>query len=70
MTLLVNYPTKKDLKAAIGQPLDYIETSIFGPEYQPTGFLTVAYRPTYQHLGGREYFARVTMIDGRIVKVV
>lgn len=29
-----DYKTKKDLKAAIGQPLRFIETSAFGPEYK------------------------------------
>lgn len=67
MTMLVNYPTKKDLKAAIGQRLRYTETSLFGPEYRPDGVLYVAHRPHLQ--GGREYFAQVTMRDGLIAAV-
>ena len=68
MTMLANYDTKKALKAAIGQPLRYTETSMFGAEYQPNGTLTVARRPHLQG-GGREWFARVTMADGLIKAV-
>lgn len=67
MAMLVNYPTKKELKAAIGQRLRYTETSLFGPEYRPDGVLYVAHRPHLQ--GGREYFAQVTMRDGLIAAV-
>jgi hypothetical protein len=35
------YPTKKALKESIGKPLQYKETSIAGPEYQPNGVLIV-----------------------------
>jgi len=69
MTLLVTgYATKKDLKASIGQPLKYMETSMFGPEYKSTGSFAVARRP---HLlgGGREFFATVVMKDNLIEKV-
>ena len=68
MTLVVRYDTKKDLKAAVGQPLRYLETSMFGPEYSDNGVLTVAGRP---HITGmkREFFAQVTMKQGVIEKV-
>lgn len=66
--MIVHYPTKKALKAAIGQPLKYTETSMFGNEYQDDGMLTVARRPHLQG-GGREFFAQVTMEDGVIAKV-
>ena len=69
MTLVVTgYKTKKELEAAIGERLQYTETSIFGPEYVSDGWVTVARRP---HMlgGGREWFARVFMADGRIGKV-
>jgi hypothetical protein len=68
MTLIVQYPSKKELKANIGQRLRYIETSVFGPEYRDNGTLTVANRPHITHLG-REFFAQVTLKDGLIVKV-
>ena len=69
MTLVVKYPSKKELKAKIGEPLRYIETSMFGPEYRPDGVLTVANRPHITGMG-REFFANVTMENGLIKKVV
>ena len=68
MTMNVDYASKKALKASIGEPLRYMETSMFGAEYRDDGILTVARRPHMQG-GGREFFARVTMEDGIIVKV-
>ena len=66
--LVFNYPSKKVLKENVGKPLDYIETSLFGAEYRPTGKLVGANRP---HITGqgREFFAEVTMKDGLIAKV-
>ena len=63
--LIFNYVSKKQLKECIGQPLDYIETSIFGAEYKENGLLTGANRP---HITGkgREFFANVTMENGII----
>lgn len=69
MTMLVSYATKKDLKAAIGQPLRYTETSMFGAEYKADGKFCVAHRPSLQRDGGREFFAEVTMAGGLIAKV-
>ena len=68
MTLVVRYNSKKELKAAVGQRLQYVETSMFGPEYQSTGTITVAGRP---HITGmkREFFAQVTMKNDLVVKV-
>lgn len=60
-----SYSTKKDLKAAVGQPLKYVETSMFGPEYMANGkFCVVGPSPTQ-----RKFFAEVTMKDGLIFKV-
>lgn len=66
--IVFNYPSKKVLKASVGQPLDYIETSLFGEEYRSSGKLTGANRP---HITGqgREFFATVTMQDGLIARV-
>ena len=67
--LVLQYETKKALRAAIGQPLRFVETSMFGQEYKPTGVLTGSNRPYSPEIGGvgtREYFARVTMQDGVI----
>lgn len=65
MTLVVKYPSKKVLKESIGQRLKYIETSLFSPEYQDNGTLTVANRPHITGIG-REFFANVTMESGII----
>jgi hypothetical protein len=65
MMIIFKYPSKKELKANIGKPLKYIETSLFGPEYRPNGSLTGANRPHITGLG-REFFAVVTMESGII----
>ncbi len=62
------YPTKKDLKAAVGQPLKYRETSAFGAEYKRDGELLGWNRPHLTSMG-REFSATVTMKDGLIAKV-
>ena len=66
--LIFNYSSKKELKENIGKALNYIETSIFGPEYEANGKLVGCNRP---HLTGhkREFFASVTMREGLIYKV-
>ena len=68
MTLIANYPTKKNCKENIGKRLNFIETSLFGPQYVSNGTLTVANRP---HItgSGREWFGRITMKDGLIASV-
>ena len=60
-----NYRTKKELKAAIGQPLKYTETSMFGAEYRANGAFCVVGPSPYE----RKWFAEVTMRDGLIAKV-
>ena len=66
--LIFNYPSKKVLKEQIGQILRYTETSIFGEQYRPNGWLTGANRPHITGMG-REFFAQVLLEDGKIVKV-
>jgi len=61
-----SYKTKKDLKAAIGQPLKYVETSWHGPEYRATGQFCVV-GPCART--NRKWYAEVTMAEGKIVKV-
>lgn len=68
MTLIAVYPSKKELKAAVGQKLRYQETSVFGAEYRDDGVLTVANRPHITGVG-REFFAQVTIKGGLITKV-
>ena len=60
-----SYKTKKELKAAIGQPLRYEETSAFGPEYKTDGTFCVVGPSPYK----RCWFASVTMAAGLIAKV-
>lgn len=66
--LIFDYPSKKVLKEKVGQPLRYMETSLFGEEFKPDGNLVGCNRP---HLTGhkREFFAQVIMKDGLIAKV-
>ena len=68
MMLLTGYDSKKQMKECIGQPLQYQETSIFGPEYKSNGTFVGARRPHFLG-GGREFFAKVTMKDDLILKV-
>jgi hypothetical protein len=68
MTMVVRYASKKLLKENVGKPLNYIETSFFGPEYKENGKLVVANRPHITGIG-REFFAEVTMKNGLIDKV-
>ena len=66
--LVFDYPTKKELKQKLGEPLRFQETSLFGNEYLPNGTLIGCNRP---HITGhkREFFAEVVMKDGLIHKV-
>lgn len=60
------YPTKKALKEAVGSPLRFIETSMFGSEYKEDGqFPVVGPDPERD----RKWFATVTMKEGLIAKV-
>jgi hypothetical protein len=68
--MIAMYSSKKDLKASIGQELNYRETSAFGAEYQPNGTFPVSNRPSITKIKGREFFAEVTMKNGLIAKVV
>lgn len=73
--LIFNYASKKAMQESIGKALDYTETSIFGVEYKPDGILTGSNRPSVTGItndkGGkaREFFAQVTMKDGKIQAV-
>ena len=62
------YASKKELKASIGQYLNYIETSQFKAEYVSTGEILGANRPHITGLG-REFYATVVLKDGIIVSV-
>jgi len=59
------YATKKALREAIGQPLKYTETSLFGSEYTSDGQVTLVGPSAYD----RRWYATVTLRDGKIAKV-
>lgn len=61
-----NYATKKELKASIGKPLDYVETSFFSEEYKPDGSFNVVGPDAYNN---RKWYATVTM-EGGLIKSV
>jgi hypothetical protein len=63
---IYGYKTKKDLKEkGIGQPPEFIETSIFGSEYKGDGkYVVVGPNPQ-----DRKWFAEVEVFDGLISKV-
>lgn len=61
-----SYPTKKALKEAVGKPLRYVETSMFGPEFREDGTFCVVGPCAYTN---RKWYARVTMKGGLIAKV-
>ena len=61
----LNYKTKKELKASIGQSLSYEETTMFGFEYVSNGKLTGVGPSPYI----RKWYATVTLEDDKIVKV-
>ena len=60
------YKTKKILKESIGQPLQYVETSMLKLEYTPNGTFAVVGPDAYRD---RKWYATVTMRDGLIVRV-
>ena len=61
-----SYPTKKALKESIGEPLNYIETSMFGPQYKSNGTFAVVGPDPYRK---RSWYATVTMENDLIRKV-
>lgn len=70
--MILNYASKKELKAQIGQPLNYTETSAFGAEFKADGTFTGCNRPSINRdipKGSREFFASVTMKGGKIARV-
>ncbi len=66
--MLLNYPSKKELKTCIGESLNYTETSMFGAEYLSNGTFNGANRPSITGQG-REFIATITMRDGLIASV-
>ena len=63
--LSARYPTKGDLKHALGRVLRYTETSAFGSEYHGDGeYAVVGPSPTI-----RKWYATVTVTNRVISKV-
>ncbi len=60
--MATNYKTKKDLKAAVGKPLRYTETSLFGEEFKANGTFCVVGPSPHD----RKWYAEITMADGLI----
>ena len=63
--MAASYRTKKALKESVGEELNYVETSMFGPEFKANGQFAVVGPAPYE----RKWFAQVTMVDGLIAKV-
>lgn len=63
--LAATYKTKALLKAAVGKPLRFQETSMFGPEYSDNGKFAVVGPGAYD----RKWYATVIMKNGLIEKV-
>ena len=61
----LDYKTKKELKASIGQELACIETSMHGVEYVSNGKITGVGPSPYN----RKWYATVTIENDKIVKV-
>ena len=61
-----SYPTKKVLKENVGKPLRYVETSMFGEEYNPDGMFCVVGPDAYNN---RKWYAEVVMDAGLIKSV-
>lgn len=60
------YKTKKELKENVGKSLRYVETSLFGAEYNPNGKFCVVGPCAHT---SRKWYAEVTMENGLIKKV-
>ena len=70
MSLILDYPSKKNLKECIGEPLKYVDPSadIFGVKDYSNATVCGSNRP---HLTGhkREFFASIVIRNGLIEKV-
>lgn len=60
------YLTKAELKKSKGKTLRFAETSMFGPEYNPNGKVTMVGPCAYT---SRKWYANITLKDGVIVRV-
>jgi hypothetical protein len=60
------YKTKKELRSSIGKRLNFVETSMFGPQYKESGIVYMVGPCAYKN---RRWYAKITMKDGLITKV-
>ena len=61
-------PSKKYMKEnMIGQPFTPEETSMFGNEYKGDGDYVIVGPDAYRN---RKWFAEVTVVEGKIAKVI
>lgn len=66
MLSVYGYKAKKDLKLSVGKHFQYVETSMFGPEFR-AGETCAVVGPAPD---SRKWYAQVTTdSDGKIVKV-
>lgn len=63
--MVAKYKTKKECKAAVGTPLKYQETSMFGNEYKADGSFALVGPDAYN----RKWYVEVTLVAGIITKV-
>ncbi len=63
--LAASYKTKKSAKESIGQRPRFVETSMFGPEFNGDGTYTVVGPAPLE----RKWYAQITVRDGLISKV-
>lgn len=59
------FKTKKELAGAVGRAPDFVETSMFGPEYKGDGSYAVVGPSPYV----RKWYATVIVKDGKIAAV-
>lgn len=62
---IAGFKSKKELKAAVGKTPSFIETSLFGPEFNGDG----SYNVVGPHVNKRDWFATVTVKNGVIASV-
>ncbi len=64
--LVGHYRTKDELQHAIGEPLHYHPDNVLVNEYRPFGIVAVR---GARRTAEPTWYAEVTLVDGRIVRV-
>jgi hypothetical protein len=69
MTLIVRgYDTKRDLKASVGKPLEYVKPKRGQTPFRENGVIVVAHVPDMKKRP--KFYATVVMKDGLIAEVL